>query len=108
MGSYAQAFVISLLENDPDNPGRLRLRLQRSYSDGSPCSAPKAAWRRPLCGRNFALCVRLTCSTTTRTTDIEWKRAWREFLRLGNLLQFIVRLDFVSSLGLADECMTDL
>src|ERR1019366_6188593 len=29
--SYAQAFVISLLENDPDNPGRLRLRLQRAH-----------------------------------------------------------------------------
>jgi hypothetical protein len=33
----------------------------------------------------------------------DWKKAWREFLRLGNLLQFIIRFDFVSSLGLADD-----
>ena len=33
---YAQAFVISLLENDPDNPGRLRLHWERTHSDGSP------------------------------------------------------------------------
>jgi DEAD/DEAH box helicase domain-containing protein len=34
---------------------------------------------------------------------VEWKRAWREFLRLGNLLQFLDNFEFVSSLGLASE-----
>jgi DEAD/DEAH box helicase domain-containing protein len=34
---------------------------------------------------------------------VEWKRAWREFLRLGNLLQFLDHFDFVSSLGLNGE-----
>jgi DEAD/DEAH box helicase domain-containing protein len=33
---YAQAFVVSLLENDPDTLGRLRFNYQRSHSDGSP------------------------------------------------------------------------
>jgi hypothetical protein len=28
--------VISLLENDPDTPGRLKLNWERTYSDGSP------------------------------------------------------------------------
>jgi DEAD/DEAH box helicase domain-containing protein len=39
---------------------------------------------------------------------VEWKRAWREFLRLGNLLQFVDRFDFVTSLGLADEMYSPL
>jgi DEAD/DEAH box helicase domain-containing protein len=34
---------------------------------------------------------------------IEWKRAWREFLRLGNLLQFLDRFEFVTAIGLAAE-----
>jgi hypothetical protein len=33
---------------------------------------------------------------------VAWKRAWREFLRLGNLLQFLGQFEFVTSLGLAD------
>lgn len=32
-----------------------------------------------------------------------WKRVWREFLRLMNLLQFAGRVDFVTTLGLREE-----
>jgi DEAD/DEAH box helicase domain-containing protein len=104
--SYAQAFVISLLESDPDNPGRLRLRLQRSHSDGSPLLHAEGGMEATaLQERNFeALCLRLHLfDDYAHHGIIEWKKAWREFLRLGNLLQFIVRLDFVSSLGLVDQ-----
>jgi DEAD/DEAH box helicase domain-containing protein len=104
--SYAQAFVISLLESDPDNPGQLRLRLQRSHSDGSPLLHAEGGMETTaLQERNFeALCLRLHLFDDYAHHGIaDWKKAWREFLRLGNLLQFIIRFDFVSSLGLADD-----
>ncbi len=105
-GSYAQAFVVSLLENDPDTPGRLRLHWQRAHHDGSPLlqaegSMDSAALQR----RDFAnLNVRLHLfDDYAHHGPVEWKRAWREFLRLGNLLQFLDHFDFVSSLGLNSE-----
>jgi DEAD/DEAH box helicase domain-containing protein len=104
--SYAHAFVISLLESDPDDPGRLRLRLQRSHSDGSPLLHAEGGMEvTALQERSFeALCLRLHLfDDYSHHGIIEWKKAWREFLRLGNLLQFIARLDFVSSLGLVDQ-----
>ena len=56
-------------------------------------------------GRDFAnLNVRLHLfDDYAHHGPVEWKRTWREFLRLGNLLQFLDHLDFVSSLGLAGE-----
>jgi DEAD/DEAH box helicase domain-containing protein len=52
---------------------------------------------------------------TFRLDDVEaekdliaWKRAWREFLRLMNLLQFARPLEFVSALGLRDHAYGSL
>ena len=88
-------------------PGHSRpaaLRLQRSIPMGARYLTLKAAWRRQLCrsatlGPNVPAAVR----RYAHHGITEWKRAWREFLRLGNLLQFLVRLEFVSSLGLVDQ-----
>ena len=104
--SYSQAFVISLLENDPETPGRLRLRWQRSHIDGSPLFRAEGSMEEAaLQERDFdALCLRLHLfDDYAHRGPIERKKAWRVFLRLGNLLQFIGHLDFVSSLGLSDE-----
>ena len=103
---YAQAFVVSLLENDPDTLGRLRFNYQRSHSDGSPLlEAGGGIETAALQVRNFAdLDVRLRLFDDCADHGLaEWKRAWREFLRIGNLLQFLPRFEFVSSLGLRSE-----
>ena len=104
--NYARALAISLLENDPDKPGALRLRVHRNHSDGSPLlHAEGEMLAADLQARAFeALFLRLHLFDDYAHHGItEWKRAWREFLRLGNLLQFLLRFDFVSSIGLADE-----
>jgi DEAD/DEAH box helicase domain-containing protein len=104
--TYAQSFVVSLLENDPDTPGRLRLQWQRTHSDGSPLLQAEGGMdSAALQARDFAnLNVRLCLfDDYAHHGLVEWKRAWREFLRLGNLLQFLDHFDFVSSLGLNDE-----
>jgi len=104
--TYAQSFVVSLLENDPDTPGRLRLHWQRTHSDGSPLLQAEGGMdSAALQARDFAnLNVRLRLfDDYAHHGLVEWKRAWREFLRLGNLLQFLDHFDFVSSLGLNDE-----
>ena len=104
--SYAQSFVVSLLENDPDTPGRLRLQWQRSHQDGSALLQAEGGMdSAALQGRDFAnLNVRLRLfDDYAHHGPVEWKRAWREFLRLGNLLQFLDHFEFVSSLGLDGE-----
>jgi DEAD/DEAH box helicase domain-containing protein len=104
--SYAHAFVASLLENDPDTSGRLRLHWERVHADGSPLLQTEGGMEAAaLQARDFAnLNVRLHLfDDYAHRGPVEWKRAWREFLRLGNLLQFLDRFDFVSSLGLAGE-----
>ena len=104
--SYAQAFVISLLENDSDTPGRLRLNWERTYSDGSPLVRAEGGMNAAdLQARDFAnLVVRLHLfDDYAHRGPGEWKRAWREFLRLGNLFQFLPQFDFVSSLGIGGE-----
>ncbi len=102
----AHSFVLSLLENDPDTPGRLRLHWRRTHSDGSLLLRAEGGMDSvALQGRDFAnLNVRLCLfDDYAHHGLVEWKRAWREFLRLGNLLQFLHHFDFVSSLGLNDE-----
>lgn len=104
--SYSQAFAISLLENDPDTPGSLRIRWQRSHNDGSPLFRAEGSMEAAsLQERDFdVLFLRLQLfDDYAHRGLIEWKRAWREFLRLGNLLQFVGHLDFVTSLGLSEE-----
>ena len=104
--SYAQSFVVSLLENDPDTPGRLRLQWQRSHQDGSALLQAEGGMdSAALQGRDFAnLNVRLRLfDDYAHHGPVEWKRAWREFLRMGNLLQFLDHIEFVSSLGLDGE-----
>jgi DEAD/DEAH box helicase domain-containing protein len=104
--AYAQSFVVSLLENDPDTPGRLRLHLQRTHSDGSPLLQAEGGMdSTALQARDFAnLNVRLCLfDDYAHHGPVEWKRAWREFLRLGNLLQFLDHFDFVSSLRMNGE-----
>ncbi|MGA7414361.1 MAG: DUF1998 domain-containing protein, partial [Bryobacteraceae bacterium] len=104
--NYAHAFAVSLLENDPEASGRLRLRWKRSHSDGSPLFEAEGGMETAaLQRRDFT-----KLSLRTHLFDdyahhgiVEWKRAWREFLRLGNLLQFLDHIDFVSSLGLDGE-----
>ena len=103
---YAHAFLVSLLENDPDTPGRLRFNYQRFHSDGSPLlEAGGGIETAALQVRNFAdLEARLQLfDDCAHHGPSEWKLAWREFLRLGNLLQFLPRFEFVSSLGLSSE-----
>jgi DEAD/DEAH box helicase domain-containing protein len=103
---YAQAYVVNLLENDPDTPGRLRFNCQRLHSDGSPLlQVGGGIETTALQGRNFDdLEVRLQLFDDFAHHGLsEWKQAWREFLRLGNLLQFLPRFEFVSSLGLSSE-----
>ena len=103
---YAQAFVVSLLENDPDSPGHLRFNYQRFHSDNSPLlQATGGIDTTALQGRNFAdLEVRLQLfDDFAHHGSSAWKQAWREFLRLGNLLQSLTRFEFVSSLGLSSE-----
>jgi DEAD/DEAH box helicase domain-containing protein len=108
---YAQAYVVSLLENDPDMPSRLRFNCQRLHSDGSLLLQvgggieTTALQSRNFESRNFDdLEVRLQLfDDFAHHAPSEWKQAWREFLRLGNLLQFLPRFEFVSSLGLSSE-----
>lgn len=104
--TYAQTFVLSLLDNDPDTPGRLRLKWLRSHSDGCPLLHAEAAMdSAALQARDFSslnVCLRLFDDYAHHGPP-EWKRAWREFLRLGNLLQFHDRFEFVSSLGLDSD-----
>jgi len=103
---FAQAFVISLLETDPSGPGRLRLHWERKHSDGSPLLRAEGGMdATALQRREFAnLSVRLNLfDDYAHHGLIEWKRAWREFLRLGNLLQFLDRFEFVTAIGLAGE-----
>jgi DEAD/DEAH box helicase domain-containing protein len=103
---YAQSYLLSLMANDPSVPGHLRVLLQRTHADGSPLleiqgGIEAAAVQSRDLGK---LTARLQLSDDYAHHGIvEWKRAWREFLRLGNLLQFIDQFEFVTSLGLADE-----
>ena len=103
---YAQAFVVSLLKNDPDVPDRLQLNLLQPHLDGSPLlQALGGIETSALQNRNLAnLEIHLQLFDDFAHHGIpEWKRAWREFLRLGNLLQFLPHLQFVSSVGLGRE-----
>jgi DEAD/DEAH box helicase domain-containing protein len=102
----AQAFAVSLLETDPSGPGRLRLHWERKHSDGSPLLCAEGGMdATALQRRDFVnLSVRLNLfDDYAHHGLIEWKRAWREFLRLGNLLQFLDRFEFVTAIGLAGE-----
>jgi DEAD/DEAH box helicase domain-containing protein len=104
--SYSRAFAISFLENDPDTPDCLRIQWQRSHSDGSPLFRAEGSMKAAsLQERDFdALFVRLQLfDDYAHRGPIEWKRAWRESLRLGNLLQFIEHFEFVTSLGSTEE-----
>jgi DEAD/DEAH box helicase domain-containing protein len=103
---YAQAFVVSLLESDTLTPGRLKFNCQRSHADGSPLlEAGGGIETAALQVRNFAeMEARLKLfDDCAHHGPSEWKLAWREFLRLGNLLQFLPRFEFTSSLGLSSE-----
>jgi DEAD/DEAH box helicase domain-containing protein len=103
---YAQSFAVSLLEPDPDTPGRLRFNYQRSHSGGSPLlEAVGGIETAALRVRSFTdLEARLQLfDDYAHHGPSEWKSAWREFLRLGNLLQFLPHFEFVSSLGLSSE-----
>jgi hypothetical protein len=84
----------------------LRFNYQRFHSDGSPLlEAGGGIETAALQVRNFAdLEARLQLfDDCAHHGPSEWKLAWREFLRLGNLLQFLPRFEFVSSLGLSSE-----
>jgi DEAD/DEAH box helicase domain-containing protein len=108
---YTQSYVLSLLKNDPSTPGNLRLLWERKHADGSPLLQVEAGIEAAaLQSRDLAkLVVRMQLSDDYAHRGlVEWKRAWREFLRLGNLLQFVDRFDFVTSLGLADEMYSPL
>ena len=99
---YAQSFVVSLLEIDPDTPGHLRVNLKLFHSDGSPLlQAGGGIETKALQCRSFSdLRIILQLFDDYAPHGLaEWKRAWREFLRLGNLLQFLPSFEFVSSLG---------
>jgi len=39
---------------------------------------------------------------------LQWRKAWRGFLRLGNLFQFFDHFEFVTSLGLIDDLYSPL
>jgi DEAD/DEAH box helicase domain-containing protein len=99
---YAQSFVVSLLEIDPDTPGHLRVNLKLFHSDGSPLlQAGGGIETTALQCRSFSdlrIILQLFDDYALHGLS-EWKRAWREFLRLGNLLQFLPSFEFVSSLG---------
>jgi DEAD/DEAH box helicase domain-containing protein len=104
--NYAHSFMVSLLESDPNVSGRLQLHFHRSHSDGSPLLQAEGGMEATaLQGRDFAkLNVRLRLFDDYAHHGLaEWKRSWREFLRLGNLLQFLDHFEFVSSLGLVGE-----
>ena len=104
--SQAQAFAVSLMESDPDTPGRLKLRRERNHSDGSPLiSAAGCMDIAALQAEDFSnLTLRIQLFDDYAHHGLaEWKKAWREFLRLGNLLQFLQGFGFVSSLGLYDD-----
>ncbi len=103
---FAQAYAISLLETDPSSPGHLQLHRMSNHSDGSPLlSAEGGMDGTALQRRDLAdLCLRLALyDDYAQHGPIEWKRAWREFLRLGNLLQFLERFEFVTTIGVAAE-----
>jgi DEAD/DEAH box helicase domain-containing protein len=104
--AQAQAFAVSLMESDPDAPGRLKLHKERNHSDGSPLISATgcidiAALKA---GDLSKLELRIQLfDDFAHHGSAEWKKTWREFLRLGNLLQFLEGFEFVSSLGLADD-----
>ncbi|MGD0128851.1 MAG: DEAD/DEAH box helicase [Terriglobia bacterium] len=103
---FAQAFAISLLERDASRPDRLRLKWQRNHSDGSPLlCAGGGVEAAALQTRDFSnLSVRLNLfDDYAQHGPVEWKRAWREFLRLGNLLQFLDGFEFVTAIGLVTD-----
>ncbi|MDM7995624.1 MAG: DEAD/DEAH box helicase [Acidobacteriota bacterium] len=104
--NYAQAFVISLLEQDASQPGLLRGTWQKNHIDGSPLLRAEGQMEaRALQMRDFAkLSFRLQLfDDYAHRGPGDWKRAWREFLRLGNLLQFMDQFEFVTSIGLAED-----
>jgi hypothetical protein len=94
------------MESDPDAPGRLKLHKERTHSDGSPLISATgcidiAALKA---GDLSKLGLRIQLfDDFAHHGSAEWKKTWREFLRIGNLLQFLEGFEFVSSLGLADD-----
>jgi DEAD/DEAH box helicase domain-containing protein len=104
--AYAQAFAASLLENDSETPGRLRVQWERKHQDGSPLLRMDGQMESAaLVARDFScLKVRIQLFDDYAHHGItEWKRAWREFLRIGNLLQFLPRFELVTSLGYVQD-----
>jgi len=52
-------------------------------------------------------CFRLE-DTSAKDDPVVWKRTWREYLRLMNLLQFVDGVDFVSANGLREQAYGSL
>jgi DEAD/DEAH box helicase domain-containing protein len=103
---YARAYAVSLLDKDPANPSRLVLKGDSNHSDGSPLLRAQGGMDVvALQARDFAtLDLNLQLFDDYAHHDVRaWKKGWREFLRVGNMLQFLEGSAFVSSIGLAED-----
>ena len=101
----AEAFAVSLLEQNPSAQGHLRISKQQKHADGSPLlEAEGEVEAESVKERDFGrLRLRVQLHDDHAHKDeATWKRTWREFLRLGNLLQFLPGLEYVCSSGVAE------
>lgn len=104
--AYAHSYTASWLEKSSGGDSSPRIERRNSYPDNTPLlgvdgNLPAEAVP------NFDLSrisVRLQLHDDHAQHDpMRWKKGWREFLRLGNLLQFVDQFEFVSSLGLKND-----
>lgn len=100
-GDHAKAYVLSLMEPDQENSGRLKVHQERVHPDGSLLLRAEGEMQA---GSSDELRFRLQLfDDFAHQGPAQWKRAWREFLRLGNVLQFLNGFEFVTSIGLAEN-----
>ena len=101
----AQAYAASLTNKDAAAADTLRIAETQLHDDGSALLALEGTIESErLQARDFSgLRLKLEIADDFALRDAAaWKRAWREFLRLGNLLQFVEQFEFVTTSGLRD------
>ena len=102
----AQAYAGSLLEPDGKTPDQLRVQRAVLHLDGAPLLRAEGSLAIDAIrnGDYWAMTLRFELADAdAHHGKPEWRKTWREFLWLFNLLQFLRRAEFVSTLGLAED-----